>query len=255
MKSNVMSMVKPFITKHQPEILMAMGLSGLVFSVVWGVKSTVIATRMVDAEKIKRGVEKLPFEDVVKLTWKLYLPVIVSTLISVPCIIAGNNVSTKRNAALAAAYTLSETALQEYQDKTKELIGEKKEKDIREAVSSDTVTSNYRGGSQILITGDGDALFYEPLSGRYFKSNWNKISKAANEINASAMGDISGRISLSDWYYAIGLDPTELSYDVGWDTTDGKFGIIDIRINSSLTPDNVPCGAIDYVNRPKPFRE
>ena len=255
MKNNVLTMVKPFVTKHQPEILMAMGLSGMIFSVVWGIKSTIIATRIIDAEKLKRDVDKLPLGDIFKLTWKLYLPVVLSTIISVPCIVAGNSVSTKRNAALAAAYTLSETALQEYQEKTKEIVGEKKEKDIREAVSSDLISSNYKNSSQVLITGDGEALFYEPLSGRYFKSNWNKILKAANEINASAMGDISGRISLTEWFDSIGLDGTGLSDDIGWDTTDGKFGIIDIRINSSLTPDNIPCGAIDYVNRPKPFRD
>ena len=68
-----------------------------------------------------------------KLTWKLYLPVALSTVASIPCIVMSNKVSNKRYAALATAYTISEAALQEYQEKTKEIVGEKKAKQITEA--------------------------------------------------------------------------------------------------------------------------
>lgn len=250
MKIGILKTIKPFVAKHEPEILMAMGISGMIFSIFWGVKATTVAVRKLDLKKQELQKEKLTTGEVIKETWKLYLPVAISTLVSVPCIVAGNRVSTKRNAALAAAYTISETALQEYQDKTREIIGPKKEQEIHEAVSKDIIEKSY-GKSQILLTGDGESLFHEPISGRYFKSNWNKILKAANELNADAITDPFGQITLTQWYNVIGLDETEMSDDMGWTILNGTSGLIDIQVDSVLTPDNTPCGSIHYINRPK----
>lgn len=120
--------IKPLMVKHEPEILMSMGLVGLVSSVFLAVDATAKAARVVEEEKYRLNKEKLTKTEIIKAVWKLYIPTAVITVASVPCIIAGNRVSSKRNAALAAAYTLSETALEEYQKKTKEVVGEKKKK-------------------------------------------------------------------------------------------------------------------------------
>ena len=133
--NNIFKTIKPFMTKHQPEILMSMGIGGMIFSTIWGIKATNrakdIITNAQDKEynKAYHVVSTDPYiltnKDKIKLTWKLYIPVVVSMAVSIPCIVAGNRVSNKRNAALAAAYTLSETVLQEYQEKTREIVGEK----------------------------------------------------------------------------------------------------------------------------------
>lgn len=252
MKTNIFKTIKPFVARHEPEILMTMGISGMIFSVVWGIKATAKAVRRIDNKKIELNKDTLTVKEVIKETWKLYLPVAVSTVISVPCIVAGNRISNKRAMALAAAYTISETALQEYQDKTKEILGDKKYEALQESISSDNIQRTYKDGiSNITMIGDGDSLFFEPLSGRYFKTNWNRISKAANELNARALGDMSGVITIGDWYDILGLESTTLDDDLGWTIADGKQGIIDISIDSVLTPDNQPCGSIRYNTRPK----
>lgn len=252
MKTNIFKTIKPFVARHEPEILMTMGISGMIFSVVWGIKATAKAVRRIDNKKIELNKDTLTVKEVIKETWKLYLPVAVSTVISVPCIVAGNRISNKRAMALAAAYTISETALQEYQDKTKEILGDKKYEALQESISSDNIQRTYKDGmSNITMIGDGDSLFFEPLSGRYFKTNWNRISKAANELNARALGDMSGVITIGDWYDILGLESTALDDDLGWTIADGKQGIIDISIDSVLTPDNQPCGSIRYNTRPK----
>ena len=50
------------------------------------------------------------------------------------------------------------------------------------------------------MTNDGDYKFYEPISGRYFSSTWNKIQKAANDLNAKAIGEVTGVITLNEWF-------------------------------------------------------
>lgn len=253
MKNNLFKLARPFLTKHEPEILMGIGIGGLIFSTVWAIKATEKAVRKLDLKKEKLKKEKLTFKETFVETWKLYLPVVVSVGISVPCIIAGNRVSSRRNAALITAYTLTETAFQTYQDKTKEVVGEKKEKEIHENTSKDLIKNGKYDNKNVIITGDGESLFYEPLSGRYFKTSWNKISRAANELNATAIGGIFGVISLTDWFNKLGLDETAISDTIGWSIENGKAGLLDISIDSHLTPDNLPCGAIHYINRPKPI--
>ena len=192
----------------------------------------------------------LTAKETIKLTWKLYLPTVLSVAASVPCVIMSNKVSNKRYAAIATAYTISEAALQEYKDKTKEIIGEKKTKQIEESISDDRVTKTYSGGNQVILTGNGDSLFYEPLSGRYFKSNWNDILKAANELNSEAITNMSGQTTLNDWFQKIGLETTEIGETLGWNLMNNSSNLIDISISSHITKDNVPCGAIYYNRQP-----
>ena len=248
--ANPLKFVKPFIVKHEPEILLSMGISGMIFSTIWAVKATVKTTKAVEDYKKKKNIDKITFKELFKLAWKDYIPSVISVGVSIPCLICSNVVSNKRYAALATAYTISETALTEYQAKTKELLGEKKAQQIREAVSADKVQKTYSGESQIIMTGNGESLFYEPLSGRYFKSNWNDILKAANELNSEALGNLSGEISLNQWFNKLGLESIDLGSELGWNTLNGPNNLISIDISSHITSDNVPCGAISYINNP-----
>lgn len=252
-KINFIASLKPFMVKHEPELLTGLGITGLVFSTVWGVKATVSAVKAVERKKKELKVDKLPVKETIKTTWKYYIPVVASTAVSIPCIIGGNRIYSKRNAALAAAYTLSETALQQYQDKVTEIVGEKKAQEIHESVSADNVDKSYsKGKSSVVVTGEGDSLFYEPLTDRYFKTSWNKILKAANELNVDAANNMFGYITLTEWFEKLGLPPTDISDELGWSIEKhGVAGLIDVSIDSHLTEDNIPCGAIYYLNRPE----
>ena len=172
MHNNPFKLIKPFMVKHEPELLMAMGISGLLFATGWSIKSTFKVSKKIAEYKKEHNCTKLTFREIVKLCWKEYLPVVISTAVSVPCIISGNRVSSKRYAALATAYTISETALQEYQDQTRAIVGEKKAQQIQEAANEEMVKKTYKGNSQVIMTNDGDYKFYEPISGRYFSSTW-----------------------------------------------------------------------------------
>lgn len=247
---NPLKFIKPFVVKHEPEILMAMGISGLIFSTIWGIRATFKASKAINEYKESKQIDKITPKEAFKLTWKYYWPVAASTVLSVPCIIVGNRVSSKRYTALAAAYTISEAALQEYQDATRQVVGDKKVKQIQETVDAKKIDETYRGNSQIIITGNGDSLFFEPLSGRYFKSNWNAISKAANELNAEALGSFGGQITLNSWFARLGLEDTSIGYEMGWDLNGDPNNLISLELTSHLSEDNIPVGAISYRKKP-----
>jgi phosphoheptose isomerase len=247
---NPFKFIKPFMVKHEPEILTGMGVSGLIFSTIWGIKATVSAVRAIDKYKAEKNIDKITFKEGFKLAWKFYWPVAAGIVASIPCIIAGNRVANKRYAALATAYTISETALQEYQEKTREIVGEKKAREIQEGIDADRINKTYKSDNQVIMVGNGESLFYEPLSGRYFKSNWNDISKAANELNSQALSGIPGEITLNEWFNRLGLEDTEMGDYMGWSLTNNPTNLIDVEISSHITKDNVPCGAISYGKQP-----
>lgn len=229
---------------------MGMGIAAFTFATAWAIKATFVVAKKINDYKEQTKMDKLTPKEVLKLAWKPYLPVAISYAMAIPCIVVSNKVVNKKYAALATAYTISEAALQEYQDKTREVLGEKKAKEIQEAVNADKVQKTYSGGNQIIITDKGESLFFEPISGRYFKSNWNDISKAANDLNADAIASVTGVITLNDWFSALGLEDSDIGEEIGWSLIDGSNSLIDIEISSHLTKDNVPCGAISYRKHP-----
>lgn len=249
-KPNFLTTVNAFRVKHEPEILMSMGLAGLTFSVVWGIKTTVEAVKICEELKTQKNVDKLTAGEVIKATWKKYLPIVITTGLSIPCIIMGNRVSSKRNAALAAAYTISETALQEYKDKTKEIVGEKKEKAITDAIAQDKVDKATET-KEVVMIGDGEHLFLDSISGRYLKTDWNTIERAANELNEKALGSAFGSFTLNEWFSALGLETTVIGDELGWAAPSyNSKGLLKIEMSTAKTKDGKPCGVIIYKTRP-----
>ena len=112
------------VTDKSPEILVGFGLAGMLTSTVLAVKATPKALDILDQED-----EYLTKIEVVKKTWKCYVPAAVGYCTSAACIIAATTTQNKRHAMLAGAYKLSESALLEYRSKVVETLGEEKEKE------------------------------------------------------------------------------------------------------------------------------
>ena len=152
----------------------------------------------------------------------------------------------RRRAALVTAYTLSESALKEYQEKVVEAIGEKKEQAIRDSIAKDKVTKNPVSNHEVIITEKGNTLCYDTLSGRYFKSDRDKIDKAINELNRRMRDEMY--ISLNDFYYEIGLNSIDLGDLLGWNIDNGY---IEPTFSYQGADDGTPCLAISYLVEPR----
>lgn len=262
MKANIIKSLRPFLVKHEPDILMYMGLTGLCSSIGLSILGTIKATKRVTDKKNKLKKDKLSIKEMITTVWDCYLPALVLTSVSVPCIICSNNIHNKRNAALAAAYTLSETAMQTYQDKVKEIVGEKKESQIRDEAAKETVSKTYSDSkNSVIMCANGDYLFCDSITGRYFKSTWDKIRSAQNELNARAINGMD-QITLNEWYETIGLSRVEYGDERGWglNVSNSSFGmmgskgLIEVNCTCIMTEDNVPCAYINYTNKPIDLR-
>ena len=125
------------IKKNLPKILVCGSIAGMVTSVVFAVKATPKAMILLDEKKQELGTEKLDVKTIVKTAAPAYIPTAISMVASAGCMIGAMNENDRRNAALAAAYSLSESALKQYQEKVVETIGEDKEKELRQTITLD----------------------------------------------------------------------------------------------------------------------
>ena len=238
--------LKRSTSKYSPQILTGLGIAGVVTTTVLAIKATPKAVKLVEEEAYERKEELTPME-VVKVTWKCYIPTAVSMATSITCLICANSVNTKRNAALAAAYKISETAFIEYKDKVVETIGEKKEKTVREKIAEDKVKNNPPTQNTIIMTDSGAELFLEPVSGRYFKSDMEKIRRIENECNKKMLHDINGYMSLNDFYDELGLEHSSIGYELGWNS----YNLLEIDYIPQLLEDDKLCVVLEYTTGPK----
>ena len=245
--ARVVHALKETFEKRTPEILTGIGIAGMITTTILAVKATPKAVSLLNDRKDELETEKLPVIEVVKTTWKCYIPAAVTCGASIACLIGSSSVNLKRNAALATAYKLSETALAEYRDAVIETIGEKKERTVRDKVAEERVKKNPVTKSDVIITGNGTTLCYDPVGNSYFKSNIQQIENAKNKLNARMLNE--NYVSLNDFYDELGIGPTKLGEDLGWDIY--KDGLIDIAFSSQLAEDGTPCLVMDYSVAPR----
>ncbi len=263
--------MKAAMKKHSPEILTGIGITGMITAAVLAVKATPKALILIEDSKnnsksdVKENKETFEEKktkkskllkynrfadiislDTVKLCWKCYTPAVLTGILSIACLIGANSAHVRHKAALMAAYSLSESTLKEYQDKVVETIGERKEKIVRDAIAKDKIERDPVTSHEVIITDIGNTLCYDVISGRYFKSDIDKIKRAENQLNRLMRDDMY--ISLNDFYYEIGLSSIKLGDDLGWNIQDGY---IDLNFSSQLANDDTPCLVIDYHYGPK----
>lgn len=244
--SNFIKTVGNKLSEHSPEILTGIGITGLLSTTVLAVKATPKALHLIDEKKEENNTDELTNMEVVKTCWKCYIPAAVTASVSVACLIGANSVNSKRNAVLATAYKLSESAFSEYKEKVIETIGEKKEEEVRDKIAKDRIEKNPVNNNEVIITGKGDVLCYDVVSGRYFKSDVDKIRKAENTLNKKLMNDMY--CSLNEFYDLIGLPFTQMGFDLGWNVNDS---LVEIEFSTQLSEDDTPCVVIQYSVLPK----
>lgn len=236
--------VERTIAKHSPEILTGIGIAGMLTTTVLAVKATPKALRI--CETVKEEHEEPKKIDYIKATWKCYIPAAITGVVSTACLIGASSASLKRNAALATAYQISQTALTEYKDAVIETVGEETEKAVREKVAEEKVKNNPIGPNEVIMIGNEDFYCIDSISGRCFKSNEVEIKRVENEINNRLLNYMY--VSLNEFYSEIGLSHTAIGDEIGWNLDNG---MLEIFITAIKDEKGRPCLVIDYNVAPK----
>ena len=234
------------LRKNSPQILVAVGIIGTAASIFLMADARPKALEIIDREERKKG-SGLTKKEVAKATWKCYIPVALAWTTSAACIASGVNVSLRRQAAIGAAYAVSEAARINYRDKVVDVVGKKKEEEIRDAIAKDTLANRpLLEGTQVYDTGLGKTLCFDAWCGRYCLCDIEAIRRAANTVWSQILND--GSASLNDFYYEINLPESRSGDILGWDTRCDKF---DLYFSSQLAgEDNTPCLVFDFKHYP-----
>lgn len=250
------------LTRHSPTILTGLGVAGLLSSIALAVKGTIKAVEIVDREcefrlnqwenQTGEHRDSYPLDrilepvEIVELTWKEYIPTAVMTATTIACMIGSNSIHLRRNAAMVSLFSITETALKEYQAKVVEKIGENKEEKIRGEIAQEKVDANPFDGKAVVLTHHGSMLCYDALSGRYFYSDIETIRKAQNDFNERLLSEMS--IPLNEFYADLGLDPIDMGAQTGWDIEKGKMNLY--LGGAKISKDGQPCIVVEHRNLP-----
>lgn len=249
--------VTDFAKENEPAILTGAGVAGLFITAWMAFKISPRAHEIIERHRnnVQNGADnKEEAVQLVKDIAPVVLPTVGMAVATSAAIIGSHNVSSKRLAVLSAAYSMSESALKDYQNKIIEIFDEKKASKIKESLSQDKLdkrnvdTSNLNA-SDVIITGDGDVLCMDHYTRRLFRSNAQKIGQAVNELSADLQTDMY--VSLNDFYEKLGLDSVPMGDDFGWNIDDLARGQLDISITACLTKDKQPCLVVMYDVSPR----
>lgn len=251
------------VVTNSPVLLAAAAGAGVIFTVVAVVKATRASEDDIrEAEDmLEKAQEKAKHEDpqvyremkkkIIKNLVSKILPkyaiALISGTVTLACIFGCQSINHRRQAALATVYSVTENTLRTYEAKVQDLVGKKKAGEIRDAIAKDRLDKNVsKDEKTIIITGDGELICYDEMSGRTFKSNPEKIRRAVNTLNERLLTEMF--ISLNEFYYEIGIPRTKLGDQLGWNV---NSGLIDIRYSSHLDANDVPMLDIDYTVEPR----
>lgn len=243
------------VSRNASKILGGLAITGGITAVYFAVTATPKAMILLDEQKKELGVEKLDAKTIIKTAGPVYIPTVVSMGLSAACTIGAIHVDERRNAALAAACTLSESALKTYQDKVVETIGKEKEQEIREAVSLEKMAKCpepehipvAKGLKKDDISYDQRVKCWESLSGNYIWTSKNALERALNGANKQLLSDF--RVTENDLFDYLGMEHNRNGDLLGWDTETTLE--IETFYASKLDEDGMPCLVLDYATPPK----
>lgn len=251
-KSNfnqVAKTIKTEVVKHSPAILTGIGITGMITTAVLAVKATPKALDIVEDIKgrhVEDTEKKVIAKELITEVGPLYIPALVTGVASAACLIGANSIHSKRNAMLAAAYTISDTAYREYREKVIETMGEKKDKMVKDEIAKDKLKDDPVQNHEVIVTNNGTSLCYDGMFGRYFISDRETIRRAITRMNRNIVTDMY--VSLNDFYNEIDIPPVKIGDYLGWNIDDGE---IDIDFSSDVAEDGRPCLVMTYTVAPK----
>lgn len=257
--------IASFSDTHQKEIKLGLTIAGVVLTGITAAKAGIKADKILKDQKKK--VEELELnpdmtdetlaeekKEITVETIKQMAPVVIPPVViagaTIYSAVSGYKSATKQIAAISAAYNLTEKKLMDYQDKAKEILGEKKAQSVTDAVAADKVKENQPKEDSVFKTGHGEVLCLDDYSGRYFYSDPEHIRKCVNDINEQLRDEFY--VSLNDFYDILGLPNCKLGSDIGFCMEDGNLNVSFSFTGATLGDrDNIPCLVLNYDVSPK----
>ena len=216
---------------HQREVKLGMTVTGVVITGISAARAGIKAYKIISEQKDK--IDKLNYnadnmteedynekkKEVTVKTVKRVAPVVIPPVVigsaTIWSAVSGYNAASKQIAALSAAYSLTENSLNQFKEKATELLGEKKAQELNDQVNIAGMNSAYNAGGkdEIIETGKGNVLFYDRITGTFFRSNWESIRAAVNTVVDNWVNDLYDYYDDNEVPYGEFLEELNLNVD------------------------------------------
>ena len=283
----IINKVKFNVVKHSPEILMGLGIAGVITSTVLACRSTLKVQEILDykeenmnniKEVLSEGREDYTEEDARKdktiimtttalRIMKLYAPSVIIGAGSIACLLQSHNVMRNRNAGLAAALAATTESFKQYRERVTEKYGDEVDKEMRYGIKKEKKEKDGKKTKEEIVVGCDE----KELSGyaRYFNENninwsddpqFNLMFLRQNQNWANDKLISQGYLYLNDVYEALGFPKSKAGQVVGWvyDPNNNEhgdnyvdFGIYDLNVKgyrNEMTNDTISEERQDFVN-------
>lgn len=225
--------------KHSPTVLFGVGVAGMVGSTVLACRATLRLE-----EVLKKTNNDLSIADslqdpgysendrdhdlmVIKVRGavevaKLYAPSVALGAISIGALTQSHNILSRRNAALAAAYTALDRGFALYRERVVERYGEEIDRDLRYGSETAILTDQTTGArTNLHRVGSGEpsiySRFFDPLCSSWSKEpEYNLLFLRCQQNYANDLLKARGHVFLNEVYAMLGIPHSKAGAVVGW---------------------------------------
>lgn len=238
------------VSDNSPVILTAIGVTGtLTTAFLTGKASFKAADILLYQEQDRSPGGPAPAaKEKFLLIWKLYIPAAGVGTLTCVAIVMANQIGSRRTAAVAAAYSISERAFTEYKEKVVEKMGVKQEQAVRDEVAQDRVNRAAASGRDLILVNDGSKVMcHDAFSNQFFMSDMESLRRAQNDVNAQILhADYATVNDFYDFVNAEGLEHTSVSGDLGWNTDK----MLEIDFSTVMYKERTPCISVVFAAVP-----
>lgn len=231
--------IRLYLQRNSPTIVSCIGAVGVVATTIAAVKATPKALLLIENEKesinkqLKEDgretrVDKLSATEIVKATWKCYIPTAIIGLLTIVCIFGANALNKRQQAAIASAYMMLDNAFKQYKEKAHDLLNDDDDAMIKKSIIEDKYSE---------IT-----LFYEYHYGEFFERRKADVLNAEYQLNLKFASQ--GYACLNDFFELLGLPITQEGEVIGWSTQEG-YSAIDFEHQLLELDDGMECTIIN----------
>lgn len=236
-----MKNIKMLLNKNAPDLLLTAGVVSIIGGGVWAIKQTPKAIKLLEEKEDGKQRHHCTRRDKIKTVLPLYIPSIALTGLGVTSIVCSRNMTRNKIAAMATAYTVSETALKTYKHKVQELVDPEKFEEITKEVAHEKLKTDSIQNKEVYMTSKPESLIYDEASGRYFRGSMEHIEQVVNYLNKKMLTE--NYMQLNEFYTEIGLEPIKLGVDMGWTT---EHELIEVTFTGTIADNNEPCIVMHY---------
>lgn len=211
-----------------PVIFTCLSAAGMVTTVVFAVKATPKAVRLIE-EKKKTEERELTKCEIVNATWKCYIPTFLMGASTLACMFGTAALGKKQQTAYLGAYSLLDTTFKQYRGKVSELYGEETDTGIQAAVINerpknfvsvcDDLTIYPQFSDDEEYPTEGKVVFYEQHRDEFFETTMAEVVLAESHLNRNF--NLRGTVTLNEFYGFLGLPLTNIGDALGWSQADG----------------------------------